>query len=528
MPIDLSLTLEESYIAALIDQTLERHREILLARSYHEGIQPVYLTERQAAFLDLHSNNPFNLNVTRTVVITLRDELNIVGFDTGEKADEDGIKKQAKWFWDLWDKNNMDGRQGEIHEWALRDSEAFIILDWNRESKVVEIVQHERFTDINAEAWLERWDENTLNSRTMEAMRGTGAGVWMVYENDDPNQKAMVAIQQWKDETIIEGKIRDELRRTFYYPDRIERYYFDGAIWLEKQPPQKWVDQKGAPLGIPVIHFKNENLRPEAWDAIPPQDAINKTWIDILGTMDLAGFPMIFLLGMYPTIDGLPPAADNSNVWNVGPAQILGNANTKGGDASIDRIEGTDPTGLMNTLKDQIMFVAQITGTPSNRFTITAAIASEKTLKEQKDELRKRAYNRQILFGNAWGNMMIIARRINNAFGQVDDRLEEDVTVQPIWKNLQSVDELKEEKELGVPQEAIWLKMGFTQDQIQAMNQTLEAKITREKSIWDGYTAASSHGIELEVYLKRIGLSDKEIKEILAGMNTEEIPPTNL
>lgn len=527
MPTDLKTVLDVEYVSALIKQTLDRHCDILLARAYHEGMQPIYLTDRQKEFLDLHQDNQFCLNVTRIVVITLRDELNIVGFDTGEKEDDKGIKKQAKWFWDLWDDNKMDGRQGEVHEWALRDSETFIILDWDKLEKKVKIIQYERFTDVDAEAWQGRWEN--LDDKTMESMRGTGQGVWMLYENEDPNQKAKVAIQQWVEQTITEeGEISEELRRTFYYPDHIERYYFDDSEWLEKSPPQEWVDRKGNPLGIPVIHFKNENLRPEAWDAIPPQDAINKTWVDILGTMDLAGFPMIFLLGMFPTIDGLPPEEDNSNVWNVGPAQILGNANIKGGDASVTKVEGTDPTGLMNTLKDQIMFVAQITGTPANRFITTAAVASAETLKEQKDELRKRAYNRQILFGSGWRDTMIMARRINNAFGSVDDRLEEDVSVQPIWKNLQTIDELKEEQALGVTQETIWLKMGFTQDEIRAMKNSLEYKIAREKSIWDGFAAASANGLDLETYLIRIGLDEKERKEILAGTNNEPIPSTDI
>lgn len=516
--------LQMSYIEAQIEGMLEHHKDILLARAYHEGIQPIYLTDRQKEYLDLHTDNQFCLNVTRLVTTALCDELNVIGFDTGETPDADGVKPQAKWFWDVWNKNRMDARQSDVHEKATSESEAFIILDWDNEEKYPVMIFHERFTDSDAQAWEGRWSD--LSLQTMEGMTGTGQGVWMVYENDDPNQKALLAVQQWTEINYLDdGRIDSKLRRTLYYPERIERYYYDGYDWLEYQPVQKWVNKDGKPLGIPAIHFKNKNMRPEAWDAIPPQDVINKTWVDILGTSDLAGYPMLAVLGLYPTTDGKPPAEDYSNVWSFGPAQMIGNANSKAGDASISKIEGSDPTPLMETLKDQIMFVAQITGTPSSRFITTAAIASADTLKEQERQLRKRAMNRMILFGDAWKDVMIMARKINNAFGS--EELDESVTVETLWKNISSIDELRAEKELGLPEDTLWARMGLSQQQIKSIHSTTEYKIKFEKMLWEGYAAASSNGVTVEAYLRAVGMDEKEIKERLSSMG-ESIPQNGL
>ena len=520
MPLPESL--EMSYLEALIEQTLEHHREILLARAYHNGIQPIYLTDRQKEYLDIHQDNQFCLNVIRPVTTALRDELNVVGFETGEQENKNGIKVQAQWFWDVWNKNNMDSRQGEVHEWALRDSETFIILDWDKEKKYPGMVLHERFTDTDAQSWEGRWSD--LTDWTMQNMTGTGNGVWMIYENDDPNQDAQAAVQQWNEiKYDANGKMESNLRRTIYYPDRIERFEYNGTDWIELMSPQAWLDKSGKALGIPVIHFKNQNMLPEAWDAIPPQDAVNKTWVDILGTMDLSGYPMFVLLGLYPTTDGKPPAADGSNVWSVGPAQILGNAGAKANEASIQKFEGTDPTPLMETLKDQIMFIAQITGTPASRFITTSQIAAADTLKEQERQLRKRAYNHMILFGDAWEDVMIMARRINNAFST--DQLDESVTVEVVWKNITSLDELIIEQELGVPQETIWQRMGFTQDQIANIKGTAEYRLKFEKLFWEAFNVASQSGQTIGDFARRMGIPEDEIK-LLSG--SDVIPPTNV
>ena len=212
-------------------------------------------------------------------------------------------------------------------------------------------------------------------------------------------------------------------------------------------------------------------------------------------------------------------------MWSFGPGEIIGNAQAEDG-ASITKIEGSDPTPLMETLKDQIMFAANITGTPASRFVTTAQIASDKTLKEQDRQLHKRAINHQILLGQAWADVMVMARRIANAFG--NEGMDEKITVKPVWKSLTTIEDLKEEKDLGVPLESIWLKMGKSQDEIAEMKGTTEYRLNLFKAIFEGFTAASQNGMTLDGYLKLIGLSEDEVKEITAAMGSDTIPPIEL
>ena len=514
-----------AYYDYLVKQELARQESIVLARAYHNGVQPVYLTDRQKEFLDLHTDNQFCLNVTATVVNSVAGELNVIGFDSDETENAEGVKEVAAWFWDsVWKINKMDEQQGNIHEAALRDSETFIVLEWDDSKKAPLMVHHERYTSDQVNAWEGSWSDLTNASRAQ--LTGTGEGVFAIYENDDPNQEMTAAVKEWYQREMDEnGRLTSYKRRTVYKPDVIERYRLSPAgKWEEYEPPQPWIDSAGNPIGIPVIHFKNKNLKPEAWDAIPLQDGINKTYVDILGAMDLSGFPFFVILGMYPTNDGKAPNSDNTNVWSVGPAQFLGNANAKEG-ASVQKFEGTDPTPLMETLKDQILIVANITDTPASRFVVTSQIASADTLKEQERGLRKKASNRMILFGNAWERVADMARKINNVFGV--DQYPEDVTITVIWANIDSLDDLQKELALGVPLDTLWRKIGYSDWEIAEMKRGFSYRAQMLKTFWESYNAALTAGSAQtpEDFARLLGMSKDEIK-LISG--TDRIPPQGL
>jgi hypothetical protein len=518
VPVPIKLSLYD----AMNKELLKRQRHVLLSRAYFDGNQPVNLTDRQRDYLDIHSDDRFCLNVCRTVVTTLTDELTVIGFDTGEKDNNDGIKEQAMFFWDVWNKNRLDGVQSEAHEWAERDGESFLVMDWDDENKMPIITLHEYYTDINVSAWEYKLDSVT-NDMLIEA-RGTGTGMIIKYQNDDVMQPMEYAAQYWYEE--VKDSNGDAVfvhRRTIYYPNRIERFAMGNDGRWELVKVQKWVDKAGQPLGIPVAHLKNKDLRSELWDAIPPQDVVNKTWADILAASDLTGFPIHLLWGAYPTTDGKKPAADNSNVWGFYPGQIFGNAEKLPGEVDFTRFEGSDPTPLMNTLKDQIVFIAQVTGTPVTKFIASAQVASAETQKEQKESLRKRANTRRILFGDAWEDAMKICRRLSNVFG--DTNYDETITVETLWDIPEEFDEIVERTKIGVPEETLWGEVGYTQEQIQAMKETPEYRLKFSKAFYEAYNIASQSGVSINDFARLIGIPDEMIP-LLGGADT--VPPTEM
>ena len=489
-PVDMS------YFDALLLDILDDQRNIQLARRYHDGDQDVYLNSRVSEFLGMHSNNKFRMNVYRTVVSAVVDELDIVGFDTGEIADADGRKKQAEWAWNVWTENHMDAVQDEVHQAALRDREAFVIVEWDADRKRPVFTFNKRFVET--------------------AAGGDGEGCWMLYENDDPNQRPLAAVKQWVEIYYdVNGFKRSRTRRNIYYPERVEKWVNDGQ-WRhyveEGKPwPITWKMGDGSPIGIPVIHFKNKDMRPEAWDAIPLQDAVNKLLVDVLAGSDMSAFRLLVAIGWYPTTDGKEPKADGSNLLKLAPGQMIGTTKSKS-EAGLEKIGGEDVTHLVNTLKDAILFAAQITDTPASRFITTRQVAGNETLKGQEKPLKKKAIDRRGLFGGPWAECMEMARRLANLYDGA--AMDEEIEFVALWQTSEDMGELEQKMKFGIPLETIWAEMGYTPLQIAAMKQSPEYKMRMEKLLLEGAKAAVDASVPLETYLRRVGVDMTEIGKI--------------
>lgn len=502
---------EMAYLDWLVQSIQAEQKSILEARNYYNGEQAEFLTARVREFLGLHDDNPFSLNICETVVSALANILKVTNFDTSETAGKDGAKPQATWAADVWKRNKMHSLQDVVHEFTLADRETFVIVEWEPEMKLPRLIHNQRFIDVS--------------------VGGDGMGVWMVYENDDIYQRPEYAVKQWVETTWTNNLPRTITRRTVYYADRIERFHYD-AGWKKFEQegvpwPQPHLDKAEQPLGIPVIHFKNKGYRAEHWKAIPPQDAINKTFVDVIGANDLTAFKSFFAFGFLPTTDGKDLKDDLSNALTIGPAVINGVANKTPDQASLQEIEGADNTPLMKALIDIVTLTAQLTDTPVSRFVITAQVASEDTIKAQNDALEKKAEDRRDLFGDSWAQVMNMARKYANLYGGA--QLSEEIEFKPIWHHDRTLDELeKKGSALGIPQEQIWAEAGYTSEQIAEMKKMSSYRLKFEKELWDGATAATQN-IPLELYLRRAGLSEQEVKEIDEAIkNQSAIPLTGL
>lgn len=433
---------------------------IVLARQYYDGEQIVYMTTRQKAWLDLHPGKvKFVVNISATVVDAVVERLKVTGFDVADDGEEDSGEDIEALLWTWWTANRMDAVQTEAHRSTVRDGEAFVITAWNAAEGRPDFILHQRFVD--------------------KTLGGDGFGCWMEYENDDPFGIAKRATKQWTELTSDGSRIR----RTVYYPDRIEKYALDGD-WKQVQDdgdtswPLPWVTSQGQPLGIPVAHLRNPGLRSELHDIIPLQDALNKAWLDIMAASDSTAFRMLVVLGFVPTTDGKEPADDGSNLLQIAPGQML-STRKKPGEVSIDAIEPASLDPLLQVEERIIFRVAQISDTPLNRFQISRQLAAEGTLKQGDAPLLAKVEERQTLIGNAWEDMMIQALRQAVAFGGLQYG---DSTVNAVWSPAAVRDEKKEievataKAALGVPTEQIWIELGYDSHQIAKMLKSPETQ----------------------------------------------------
>jgi hypothetical protein len=444
-----------SLLDALTEAEKQRQQDIVLARSFHDGEEGAMLTARLKQWLG--EDISFRLNVARSVVTAVAERLTVTGFDSENEP-------LLQWVSDMWEHLKLDAMQEDVHEGALRDGEYFVIVSWDNDTNMPQVIPHQRYTDTE--------------------VSGDGFGCWIRYTEDDPNQKPKFAVKQWNvvEVTEISHVQNAYQRRNIYFPDRVEKYrrsqyqqgwepYMDpeDEVW-----PVPWVDGDGNPLGIAVIPFNNKGVQCEAWDAFPLQRAANKALVDLMSTSDMTAFRIYYALGFIPTTDGKQPADDRSNWMKIEPGQVVGTTRTAG-EVEFGAIEPSELNSQMDLVHQIVLWLAMVTNTPVTRFVSTKLIASDATLKEQEGPLISRVGSRQRRFGNSWVQVINMMRRLQNTFG--DEDIDEEATVTPIWGEAaargedEKLDLLEKKQTIGVPREQLWKEAGYDQAQINRMKE---------------------------------------------------------
>lgn len=412
---------ELTYLAWLSEEEKVRQRVILTARDYYNGEQHTELSARQKEFLGFKDSGRFCINYCRSVIDAVAERMIVAGFESEDEA-------LSSWAWDVWQNNRMDAHQMDVHLSAVRDGEYFVFVHYDTEQKRVRFIPHPRYTDPQ--------------------VNGDGFGCKIFFDQDDPTNPALYASKRWT-ETIKDerGKRSTRQRMNLYYPERIEKYVMavqgSEASWTEFQEegqawPLPWVGKNNEPLGIPIIPFFNPNRVTELWDAIPIQDAINKTAIDLIASVDAAGFPIRLTNGFYFTTDGKEPTGDN--YVSLTPGAFVYVPEGK----SVTDLEVADLGPLLETLDNWIIKLGQVTDTPLSRFQLTKQVRSEKTLRQEEAPLISRVRERQTRFGNSWEDCFQVATRLENAFGSEKPDIES--LLSTLWEPAETRDEERRDR----------------------------------------------------------------------------------
>ncbi len=384
-----------SFLQWLEQEENERAAKYAMFRDYYEGEHQTQLTARMRKFLELKANQEFNLNFCPIVVDALAEKLKVARFECEGQTD----------VFTVWCKaNRLDALQAVVHLAAIRDGDTYVLVEWDNDASLP------RFTH--------------------ESAYDGAHGMHVVY-SDERRTEPMVAIKRW---TVTSGAEVKTRRVNLYYPDRIEKYTDAGTghDWLpyeeDDQPwPIPW------PFGIPVIHFRNKDQgysygESELEDVIPVQNGLNKTFIDLLSAADTTGFRNFWMTGDDPSDIKTAPG---SWFYSTRP------------EAKIGALDPADISGLI-ALKDSVAAdIAKMTRTPLSFFQLTGQVAAQGTLKEQRAGLIAKARDRQAVFGNAWEDVLVLARRLHNAYGT--GRLDESQPVDTVWQD----DEKPEPRELA-------------------------------------------------------------------------------
>ncbi len=524
-----------AFLSAETNEEGEYQADIQQARDYDEGKQFVALLPRLRQFLggdtanDSEDFKRLRLNICRTVLASPVDRLIVAGFDTDEvqqerpAIDEQGqpttklIKPVAAWLWNIWQRNRMDAKQRRVHEATLRDSESFVIVDWDNNSKRPRFTPHVRFVDVSQSTGAD-----------------VGEGCRAFYRNDDTDQDLLFVTKRWTEVlTLPTGTRQTRQRLTVYEPGRISKYSgfpgawkrtWDGAVMqgvggrLEARVdgkiitldtfateadasayiqarieqgnlpwPIPWLDKKGQPLGIPVAHFVS-SAGMEAKEAWPIQNAINKIFVDLMTESDIAAFRIMVAFGW-------KPVDRNGNPIEWQPGTIIG-AESK--DGRLDVFDGGDLSRFMNAIEGLMTWAAMVTDTPVDRFIVTKQVSAEGSQKQADAPLLNKVRNRQSETGNGWNHAMYMAVRLENTYGK--GGLDEQAFISTMWEPLESRDETAEldraikKKALGMPISLIGAELGLTPEQITLWEESEQAKRDEEAAQAEQRNAAFQNG----------------------------------
>jgi hypothetical protein len=401
-------------------QQYRKPRKTLI--DYYDGIHTLaYATEKfENAFGKTIQSMRDNL--CATVVDAGVDRMEIIGFSGDDEA-----KKTADAAWQLWQNSQMELTSINTHTEALKSGVAFVIV----------------WPDVKtgkAKFWL----QNSLNCAVIKDA-----------ENDEPQ----FAAKLW---TLADGKLRLNL----FYADRVDMFVTQKKPDVGDLKEAAFVDFETPtqlnPYGsIPMFEFCVE---PILANALPLQDALNKTLCDKLVAMEFAAFPQRWATGLEVPTDPVtgsktPPfKAGIDRVWNSR------DKDSKFGDFATANLEQ-----FLKVADGYRIEIARVSGTPLHYFAIQSNAMSGEALKTLESRFTKRINRNNLAFGPVWSSAMRLALQIESK--QVPDNL----TTQ--WQSPEQRSEKEFLETLGlkrdildIPVDTLREEANYSAEQITAFN----------------------------------------------------------
>lgn len=452
--------------------------KVRAAREFYDGEHPILLSQRQREYIGREMTEGdfgFAHNLVRTVIDTLRERLTVTGFTVnGKGAGDSGTEgKVAGLLWEWFKHSKMPSQQIRVHRRALRDGLTYVMVDYDNDNRRPRLTLHEVDDGVT--------------------------GVSLRRDPSDENY-AMFASRYFADidpVSMVEGSsaLSNKERRTVYLPHEIRKYVRtsigsaislsslwratsdtdDNGVW-----PLPWVDQRGDPLGVALVEFQNPGGS-EVGQIAGLQNALNKSWLDLVAGADSNGFPIMTF--NYRDAQPMPLGiVDDTNLDGedeliIAPGRAL---EIFGG--TIDRIPGADLDNLINVIWTITAAIGGITRTPQYYLKpiLGVDVPSGEALKQLESGLVARAEERQLLFGEAWAQAMALAYRVAQTFGTVPQI--DDPVIEVQWKDASTrieeveVKNAKIHKELNVPDVVVWEKLGYSPERIARFQQDVMLK----------------------------------------------------
>lgn len=354
-------------------------------RRYSDGDQDLAFATPKYAAIFGQLFKSFSYNRTAGVVDAHADRLQVERFVTDQETVNDAVAE-------IWGRNRMDQRAGEVHKEALRAGDAYVIV-WPETG--------DAYGDegVFPQLWPQR------------------AGQIRVHYDDERPGLVTLAAKTWR---LHDGR----LRLNFYFPDRIEKYI---TIQKAEQVPKNasalthyQADGEPWPVPnpwgtVPVIHFANnagtgEYGASELRDVIPLQDALNKVLTDLILASEMGSFPQKVILGL-DSDD--PDVQEGLRRLESGLNKIFTIPPDSGGTLpSIAEFTATDLSQIVTVVELFDKLISRVSRVPVHYLQMSGDFPSGRALRTAEAPFVSKIEDRQQAFGNCWEDAMGLALRM--------------------------------------------------------------------------------------------------------------------
>jgi len=395
----------------------------------------------------------FAMNLCPAICDAVKDKLRITEFRI--EAGNGDITSATR---TVWQSNRMGTRAGEIHKEALKNGDAYAIVWPNTDGRVT-------------------------------IYPNKAANITAVFDEESPG-KILWAAKYWRTPD-------KRTRLNLFYPDRIERYISlrESEIVLpearEFMPvgPQAPLPashreellagslRSGGdaphiiqnPFGIvPVFHFANNSDigtpgQSELKAAIPVQDGLNKSVLDMLVAMEFSAYRQRWAAGIEIEYDNegkalAPFTAGIDHLW------IAQNPNANFGDFEAANLD------QFLKVKDSFRIdMASVTGTPLHYLMPhMKGFPSGESLKKAETRFIAKVRDRQESFGQTWADLM--------SFALMLDGKGKGIRLLTAWEDpapmsdREALENIVLKKEIGISVEQALLEAGYGDMDIQRMH----------------------------------------------------------
>ena len=372
---------------------------------YYKGKHPLKYSAERLNEVFGRTNVDFVQTWCSVVVNTTYDRLVFKGFDSEDKGRNARLDE-------VYRKTKMKLISNKVHKDVLITGNGYIMFD---------------LVDGEAVPYYNKSDT-----------------VVVIYDDADPSEKYM-AVKHWVEDGIN--------RMNLYYSDRIEKYIARGEVSSYNSYILD-VTETNPFKRIPVVHF---SLDGELTNVLPIQDAINKTFSDLMVTGEFAAFPQRWMI-----------TNANLSKLKMSPQSFLqipkGAPDEEG--TQIGSFEPADLGQYLETIDKLANFIAVISNTPKHYFANTGSAISGEALQVMEAPLVKKVSQD--------------AEWLTEGWLEVASYYEDTEDVSAIWGSFETeqasvtAKAMREYIDMGVPLVTVCRRFGWGQDEIEQMLADME------------------------------------------------------